>query len=56
MSLDGHAPATPGRPPSAWLVPSLTFASAVNIVSARALPVFLPLVAVDIILAKPRSS
>jgi MFS transporter, DHA1 family, inner membrane transport protein len=35
-------------PLSFWLVPTLTLASAVNILSARALPVFLPLVAADL--------
>ena len=36
------------RPPSAWLIPILTLASSINILSARALPVFLPLVAGDL--------
>jgi predicted MFS family arabinose efflux permease len=40
----------PGEPeaPSTWLVPTLTLASAVNILSARAMPVFLPVIAADL--------
>ena len=33
---------------SVWLVPTLTLASSINILSARALPVFLPVVAADL--------
>ncbi len=48
MSAAVSTPAESGQPPSAWLVPTLTLASSINILSARALPVFLPLVAADL--------
>ena len=48
MSATVGTPMESGRSPSAWLVPTLTLASSVNILSARALPVFLPLVAADL--------
>ena len=41
-----HVAAVPT--PSPWLVPTLTLGTSVNILGARALPVFLPLVATDL--------
>ena len=47
-SIHDHEPGAAAALPSPWLVPTLTLASAVNILSARALPVFLPVVAADL--------
>ena len=48
MSDDGPGPLAAEAPPSPWLVPVLTLAVTVNILSARALVVFLPVLAVDL--------
>lgn len=48
LSADAQTPVEAGRPASIWLVPVLTLASTVNILGARALPVFLPLMAADL--------